>query len=113
MPSLSALRTGQVIVHLPDGRRYRYGGLDSSGGAVYEMESALYPGRWNRKSIPVAELEALWQRLHSGRVLTQDFRDIAPVAMRRGSCCVTAFFGIVNSLFPRSFARDRGVVLRT
>ena len=94
---------------------YHFGGVrDKRKGkeciffTISNRENTEYP---YIKGIEKEEIEKLWGILtKKGDLKTNDFKTIFPKLYNEGGCCVAAFFGIINHLYPGRFIKTRGKI---
>ncbi|MBI3719719.1 MAG: hypothetical protein HY252_14145 [Sphingobacteriales bacterium] len=106
---------GKSIYKSKDNGIYRFGGVrDKRLGK--ECVFYLIPNLKNKKqpyikAFEKKEVEELWTLLITNQELkTKDFKKNYKDLYKEGACCVSAFFGIINTLFPKKFRRERGKI---
>jgi len=78
---------------------------------VYTVPNNVAPKNFNIKAIQRAEFDLLWGFLLKNNVLrTRDFEILTPELIKEGKCCVSAFFGMINKIYPGQFKKGHGVI---
>jgi hypothetical protein len=63
----------------------------------------------NIKGFQRHEIDGLWSILLKNKELkTKDFENSFPLLFKEGGCCVSGFYGMINTLFPNNFIRFHG-----
>ena len=65
----------------------------------------------NIKAIERAEFDLLWSNLNrNGSIRTSDFRLLTPELVKEGTCSFSAFFGMINKIYPDDFGKGHGII---
>ena len=43
---------------------------------------------------------------------TRDFDILTPELVREGTCCVSAFYGMINKIYPDDFGKGHGIIFK-
>lgn len=105
----------KIIYKSSNGGIYRFCGIrDKRVGnesVIYSISNSLSNKHLYVKGIQKIELETLWQFLTINKqIKTSDFRRLCPELYKEGGCCFLAFYGIINSLYPKLFVKTRGLI---
>jgi hypothetical protein len=80
---------------------------------VYTVPNNIEPEKLNIKAIEREEADLLWgYLLRYGKIKTADFRVLTPELMQEGTCCVSAFFGLIDKIYPGDFGKGHGIIFK-
>ena len=78
---------------------------------IYTVPNNINPENLNIKAIERAECDLLWSHLNRNRsIRTNDFRILTPELVKDGTCCVSAFYGMINKIYPGDFGKGHGII---
>lgn len=90
------------------GVRNRRLGNESVLYSVPNKNSTKHP---NIKAFQKSEIETLWwYLLANNEIKTVDVKRLCPDLYKEGGCCFAAFYGIINTLYPRIFIKGHGII---
>ena len=112
---MSQIPFGTVIHISRNSREYYFVGLrDRRKGneiVVYTVPNNKAPKNPNIKAIQRVEFDLLWAFLIKNNELrTRDFEVLTPDLIKEGTCCVSAFFGMINEIYPNDFGKGHGII---
>ena len=80
--------------------------------AIYTIQNNKNVKLADIKGIEKEELENLWKLLIKNKViLTSDIKCFYPELANEGLCCMSAFYGMINYLFPGYFSKGHGKII--
>jgi hypothetical protein len=80
---------------------------------VYTVPNNINPANLNIKAIERVEFDLLWSHLNqNGSIRTSDFRLLTPELVKEGECCVSAFYGMINKIYPDDFGKGHGMIFK-
>ena len=80
---------------------------------VYTVPNINSPKIPNIKAIHRSEFDLLWAFLIKNKELkTKDFKVLTPDLIMEGTCCVSAFFGMINEIYPGDFDKGHGIIIK-
>lgn len=78
---------------------------------LYTIPNNSYPDNPNIKGFQRDEIDKLWSILKQNEMLrVKDFKNNFPKLYVEGPCCFSAFWGIINFLFPDIFIKTHGKI---
>lgn len=78
---------------------------------LYTIPNKKQPKIPNIKGFQHEEMDNLWCILRQKEIIMpNDFRINCPSLFEEGPCCFSAFFGIINFLFPKTFNKTHGKI---
>lgn len=78
---------------------------------VYTVPNNKASKHLNIKAIQRGEFDLLWDFLLKKQELrTRDLDVLTPELVKEGKCCFSAFYGIINIIFPDDFEKGHGVI---
>jgi hypothetical protein len=106
---------GEVIHISRNSGKYLFIGLrnrrKNKECVVYTVPNNVKPENLNIKAIERAEFDLLWSHLiRIGSIRTNDFRILTPELVKEGTCCVSAFYGMINKIYPGDFGKGHGII---
>ena len=98
-----------------DGGIYRFCGIRDkrlrNEILLYSIPNNNSPKHPNIKGLQKQEIEFLWQHLlQNKKISTSYIKNTFPDLYKEGSCCIAAFFGIINTLYPKIFVKETGII---
>lgn len=114
---LKQIPYGKVIHTSRESNDYYFVGVrDRRKGnewVVYTVPNNKSPKNPNIKAIQRAEFDLLWAYLQKNNKLrTRDFEVLTPDLIKEGTCCVAAFYGMINEIFPDDFGKGHGIIYK-
>ena len=105
----------QLIYVSRTGGKYFFGGVryrrKGKECIYYIIPNNINPEIPNIKGIEKEELEKLWKILKQKEIIkTDDLKIDFPELYIEGGCCFTAFFGVINFLFPDTFLKGHSYI---
>lgn len=77
----------------------------------YSIPNNNLPKHPNIKAFQKAEIETLWEYLLINQeIKTVDLKRLCPDLYKEGGCCFSAFYGIINTLYPKVFIKVHGII---
>jgi hypothetical protein len=106
---------GEVIHISRNDGKYLFIGLrnrrKNNECVVYTVPNNVNPENLNIKAIERAEFDLLWSNLNrNGSIRTSDFRLLTPELVKEGTCSFSAFFGMINKIYPDDFGKGHGII---
>lgn len=104
-----------IIYTTKDGGKYRLIGArkfrQENVCILYTIPNNKNPKLPHIKAIQREEMDKLWSILMQNRFITsRDCDALFPELYNEGSCYFSAFYGIINCLFPKTFSLTHGKI---
>lgn len=115
--SLKQIPYGKVIHTSRESNDYYYVGIrDRRKGnecVIYTIPNNKSPKNPNIKAVQREEFDLLWAfLLKNNELKTRDFDLLTPDLIREGTCCVSAFYGMINEIYPDDFGKAHGIIFK-
>ncbi len=82
-----------------------------NGTVLYSIPNNKSPKHPNIKAFHKAEIETLWIHLLDNKeIKTSNFKNLCAELYKEGGCCFSAFYGIINTLYPKVFIKGHGII---
>src|ERR1035437_6698808 len=93
------------------GHSQRFGGVYQNEYLIFKVPDNKNHERTNDKRMYKDELDKLWSfLLENDKITTPDFERLCQDLCDRAPCCVGAFYGIINFLYPNFFVKGHGFI---
>jgi hypothetical protein len=114
---LNQIPFGTVIHTSRNSHDYYFVGIrdrrKGNESVVYTVPNNKLPKNPNIKAIQRLEFDLLWDFLIKNNMLrTRDFHILTPELVKEGTCCVSAFYGMINKIYPDDFGKGHGIIFK-
>lgn len=104
-----------TIYTTKENRNYKFCGIRdkriTNESLLYSVPNNKNPQYPNIKGFQRLEIDNLWSFLLANKSISiKDLETKHPELIKEGKCCFTAFYGLINILFPNQFIKGKSLI---